>query len=59
MNNNLIRDEKTKAIINTDNRAYKSYIARKNKEKRIEQRLDALTNEVNELKNIINRLINE
>lgn len=48
---NLIRDENSKAIINTDRLAYEKYVANKNKEERTEERLSALESDINNIKN--------
>ena len=53
---NLFRDEKTNAIVNTDNIAYENYISmrRRNNDKQAE--MDAMKKELETLKSILNEL---
>ena len=53
---NLFRDENSNAIINTDNAAYNDYIntRRMNSDKKAE--LDAMKNEIETLKSMLNEL---
>ena len=53
---NLFRDEKTNAIVNTDNIAYENYISmrRKNTDKQAE--LDDMKKEIETLKSMLNEL---
>ena len=53
---NLFRDEKTNAIVNTDNLAYENYISmrRKNTDKQAE--LDDMKKEIETLKFMLNEL---
>ena len=53
---NLFRDEKTNAIVNTDNLAYENYISmrRKNTDKQAE--LDDMKKEIETLKSMLNDL---
>ena len=53
---NLFRDEKTNAIVNTDNLAYENYISmrRKNTDKQAE--LDDMKKEIETLKSMLNEL---
>ena len=53
---NLFRDEKTNAIVNTDNIAYENYISmrRRNNDKQAE--LDAMKSEIEALKSMLHEL---
>ena len=53
---NLFRDEKTNAIVNTDNIAYENYISmrRRNDDKQAE--MDAMKKELETLKSMLNEL---
>ena len=53
---NLFRDEKTNAIVNTDNIAYENYISmrRRNNDKQAE--MDAMKKEIETLKSMLNEL---
>ena len=53
---NLFRDEKTNAIINTDNVAYENYVnlRKRNKEKKMD--MDSMKKEIEELKSLLNEL---
>ena len=60
----LKRDPHTKAIINTDDIAYKQYIAQReaNDKKRLEQQeirdeIDSIRNDVNDIKNMLFKLL--
>jgi hypothetical protein len=53
----LVRDEYSKAIINTDAHGYASYIAARDKKLQEQQQLDDLTSEVAELKRLVASLI--
>lgn len=55
---NLFRDEKSGAIINCDEFGYSQYISIKNKRKSEKEELDILKNEINEIKSLLNELIN-
>lgn len=55
--NDLRRDENTHALVNVNHREYQNYLNKRKKEKSYEERIDRLSNEVQELKNIINNLI--
>ena len=65
-NSNLIRDEDTKAIINTNMSDYDNYIAQKRiKEKEsqkinaIEQEVASIKDDLSEIKNLLRRIANE
>lgn len=62
---NLVRDPKTKAILNTDMNEYNNYIALRNskqnsndKIKNIEGEMENVKNELSEIKNLLRELIN-
>lgn len=63
---NLIRDEETKAILNTNMNDYNSYMAQKRLKERENQKIQNLKQDVtiikddlNEIKNLLRRLLNE
>ncbi len=63
---NLIRDEETKAILNTNMNDYNSYMAQKRLKERenqkiqnLEQDVDIIKDDLNEIKNLLRRLLNE
>mgnify|MGYP000194294514 CR=1 FL=1 len=58
-NPDFSRDEKSKAIINTNIDAYHAFINKRKQKKKLEEKVEYLMNEVAALKNIINNLINE
>ncbi len=65
-NSSLIRDEETKAIINTNMSDYNNYIAQKRlKEKEsekinaIEQEVASIKDDLSEIKNLLRRIANE
>lgn len=62
---NLIRDQKTKAILNTDMNEYNNYIAIRNskqnssdKIKNIEGEIETVKSELGEIKSLLRELIN-
>jgi hypothetical protein len=62
---NLIRDEKTKAILNTNSNDYENYIKtrqiKKNESDRIqnlEDNVSEIKNDLNEIKNLLRNLAN-
>lgn len=62
---NLVRDQKTKAILNTDMNEYNNYIALRNskqndsnKIKNIEGEMETVKNELGEIKSLLRELIN-
>jgi uncharacterized alpha/beta hydrolase family protein len=62
---NLVRDQKTKAILNTDMNEYNNYIALRNskqndsnKIKNIEGEMETVKNELGEIKSLLKELIN-
>ena len=50
---NLKRDEKTRAIINTDSSAYERYMNEKEVRSRQQNEIETLRQEIEELKNMI------
>jgi len=59
-NNDLVRDETSKAILNTDNESLNMYRARRNREKVLEEitcKYDTLQNEVSEIKQLLRTFI--
>ena len=56
---NLYRDEKTGAIINCDDRAYNEYVNTLNQREHQKIEIDALKNEMGEIKLLLKELINE
>lgn len=54
---NLFRDEKTGAIINTDNLEYSQYIKMKNEKKKQREELDKIKNDIDEIKLLLKELI--
>lgn len=55
--NNLVRDEHSKALINTDTRAYNAALLRRKKNLEKENEIMELKSEVKELKNMIQTLL--
>ena len=53
---NLFRDEKTGAILSTDDKGYNHYVSKKNK--RIDERaeLDKMKEDINEIKQLLKNL---
>jgi hypothetical protein len=63
---NLVRDQSTKAILNTDINEYNNYIALRDskksdgeKIKNIEDEVNEIKNDLNEIKNLLRSLVNE
>lgn len=59
-NNELVRDDVSKAILNTDNESLNLYRARRNREKMLEDivgKYDDLQNEVSEIKQLLRTFI--
>jgi peroxiredoxin family protein len=63
---NLVRDEETKAIINTNMTDYNNYIMQKRIKEKESQKIQSIENEVanikedlNEIKYLLRRMINE
>jgi hypothetical protein len=63
---NLIRDDKTKAILNTNESDYENYIRKREIKKNEDERISSLENNVNmiksdldEIKNLLRSLANE
>jgi len=55
----LFRDEKTGAIVSTDYSGYSNYITRKNKKLDERAELDAMKNDINEIKQLLKNLTNQ
>ena len=53
---NLFRDEKTNAIVNTDNIAYENYISMRKRNDDKQAEMDAMKKELETLKSILNEL---
>jgi len=53
---NLIRDEKTKSIINTNINEYENYIKMRNIKQSEVKRIENIENDLNSLKNDINEI---
>ena len=58
-NPNLVRDNYSKAIINTDVEAYNDYMERKKKLQKKENEVNDLKKEVGELKDLVKTLIDK
>ena len=56
---NLFRDEKSGAIIDTDNRAYASYMASKNRKLDQKAELDEMKKDIDEIKSLLKQLANQ
>jgi hypothetical protein len=55
---NLIRDERTKAILNTNTNDYENYIKTRQIKKSENEKITNLQNEVNEIKDSLNEIKN-
>lgn len=55
---NLYRDEKTGAIVNTDTAGYSQYIRMKNEKQKQRDEIDQLKSDVSEIKDLLRELIN-
>ena len=53
---NLVRDQKTKAILNTDMNEYNNYIALRDSKKSSEEKINHIENDLSSLKNDINEI---
>ncbi len=54
--NNLLRDEKTGAILSTDSNGYSNYLLQKRKNFDKQSELDSMKREIEELKLMLNEL---
>lgn len=54
---NLVRDPYSKAIVNTDRRAYSDYMKRVNRMEKTERELSQLQSEVQEIKELLKILV--
>lgn len=55
----LGRDPGSNAIVNTDNNAYDAYIKARNQSKRKDKELESLKAEIDELKNLVGKLVQQ
>tara|TARA_B100000945_G_scaffold321593_1_gene337364 strand:+ start:7455 stop:7676 length:222 start_codon:yes stop_codon:yes gene_type:complete len=62
---NLVRDEESGAILNTDNSQYNQYMALRNSKAKKDQKIDAiesdlarLKDDINEIKSLLGKLAN-
>ena len=55
----LGRDPGSNAIVNTDNNAYDAYIKARNQSKRKDKELESLKAEIEELKNLVGKLVQQ
>jgi hypothetical protein len=55
----LGRDPGSNAIVNTDNNAYDAYIKARNQSKRNDKELESLKAEIDELKNLVGKLVQQ
>jgi hypothetical protein len=62
---NLVRDEESGAILNTDNSQYNQYMALRNSKARKDNKIDAmesdlarLKDDINEIKSLLGKLVN-
>ena len=56
---NLFRDEKTGAIINTDDRGYSNYMSDKRRNSDKQAEINAMKNEIETLKSMLNELVSK
>ena len=54
--NNLIRDENTNAILNTNSSDYNNYLSQRAKRKQGTERIDNMENDLRDLKDDINEI---
>ena len=54
--NNLIRDENSNAILNTDSREYNNYLLQRARRKQGSERIDNMENDLKSLKDDINEI---
>jgi len=55
----LGRDPGSNAIVNTDDNAYDAYIKARNQSKRKDKELESLKAEIDELKNLVGKLVQQ
>lgn len=65
-NINLIKDQLTGAVLNTNNSEYRNYLALKNQKEKnnlklndLEKDLNSLKNDIFEIKDLLRRILNE
>ena len=56
---NLFRDEKSGAIVDTDNKAYASYMASRNRKLDEKAELDEMKKDIDEIKTLLKQLTNQ
>lgn len=56
---NLGRDPGSNAILNTDNGSYEAYLKAKERSKQKDQEIESLRNELDDLKNLVGKLIQQ
>ena len=56
---NLYRDDRTGAILNTDDHSYHQYLKSVEKRKSMKKEIETLKNDVTEIKSLLKELINE
>lgn len=56
---NLYRDEKTGAIVNCDNNAYRQYMNSVSNRMNTKKEIENLKSDVNEIKSLLRELLNE
>ena len=54
----LVRDVKTNAVLNTDNDALQKYRARRDKERQLREDVDSLKTDMSEIKQLLQQLVN-
>jgi hypothetical protein len=57
-NDNLVRDTKTNAVLNTDMTALEKYKARREIERQRAEEFEALKHDVSEIKQLLKQLVN-
>jgi hypothetical protein len=56
---NLFRDEKSGAIVNTDSVGYEEYIKMREEKKKQREEIDVIKNDIIEIKSLLKELIND
>lgn len=54
----LVRDTRTNAILNTDNDALASYRARRDKERQLREDVEGLKTDMSEIKELLKQIVN-
>lgn len=55
---NLVRDQKTKAILNTDISEYDNYVSSRDSKRKENEKIKMIENDVNDIKNDLNEIKN-